>query len=101
LNGAIEQGTPWVRILGEPVWAGRSDSEIRLWTQYESLLNLVFWSSPATVLCPYNEDSVDAKIVRQTLRAHPQIVGRETIGTNPDYQDPAEFVLGNAEQEGE
>src|SRR5207245_991979 len=57
-DAKLERGAPWVRIVGEPVWAGRSDGEVRLWTRYESLLNLVFSPYPLTVVCPYDERSV-------------------------------------------
>src|SRR5258706_526751 len=45
-----EAGAPWVRIVGEPVWTGRSDAEITTWIRYESLLNLALASSPATIV---------------------------------------------------
>ena len=32
----LERGAPWVRVLGEPRWAERSDAEVRLWTRFES-----------------------------------------------------------------
>src|ERR1700686_1618120 len=51
-EAALERGAPWVRVVGEPVWAGRSDAEVRVWTRYESLFNLVFAASPLTVVCP-------------------------------------------------
>jgi transcriptional regulator with XRE-family HTH domain len=28
-NAKLEDGAPWIRILGEPIWTGRSDEEIR------------------------------------------------------------------------
>lgn len=87
---------PWVRILGEPVWTGRSNPEIRIWTLYESLLNLVFESSPATVLCPYDERSVDPLIAREALLVHPQLMRQGRTVPNPDYQDPDGFLLGTA-----
>jgi transcriptional regulator with XRE-family HTH domain len=93
-NARLEDGAPWVRILGEPVWAGRSDSEIRLWTRYEALLNIVFGAWPSTVLCPYDERSVDPKILRQARLTHPQTISREGIVSSPAYTDPAGFVLG-------
>jgi hypothetical protein len=51
----LARGTPWVRLIGEPVWAGRSDAEVRGWTRFESLLNLVFSAYPLTAVCPYDE----------------------------------------------
>ena len=93
VNAKLEAGAPWVRILGEPLWAGRSDSEIGLWTRFESLFNLVFAASPMTVLCPYDKRSVPPEIVRQAHLTHPHTIGQGGIASSPDYADPAGFVL--------
>src|SRR5260221_8092100 len=42
VNQKFEKEAAWIRIVGEPVWAGRSDTEISAWTRYESMLNLSF-----------------------------------------------------------
>ena len=85
--------SPWARIVGEPVWAGRSREEIRAWNQYESLVNFAFGPMPVTVLCPYDERSVDPAIVSTARMTHPRILEGETTTDNPSYQDPGEFVL--------
>src|SRR5260370_9858562 len=53
-----EQGAQWIRVIGEPVWAGRSDAEVIDWTRYESMINLALASAPATFMCPYDARSV-------------------------------------------
>lgn len=85
------------RVVGEPVWARRSDEEVRVWNQYESLLNLAFGSRPMTVLCPYDERSVDPAIVTTALLTHPSIAEGSDIADNPKYRDPGAFVLGSEE----
>jgi transcriptional regulator with XRE-family HTH domain len=93
LDDALGKGAPWVRMIGEPRWTSAG-----LWNQYESLFNLAFGSMPATVLCLYDERSVDPKIVSTARLTHPQIVeGSETID-NPMYLDPSDFLLRDAEQ---
>jgi transcriptional regulator with XRE-family HTH domain len=89
----LEGGVPWVRILGEPIWAGRSDSEIRLWTRFESLLNVVFAAWPLTFLCPYDERSVQPEIAREARLTHPHTIGPEGAVSSPDYADPGGFAL--------
>jgi transcriptional regulator with XRE-family HTH domain len=89
----LSRGAPWVRFLGEPIWAGRSDAEIRLWTRYESLFNLVFGASPLTVVCPYDERSVAPEIVKDAHLTHPHTVGDRGISKSPDYTDPGRFAL--------
>jgi hypothetical protein len=92
-DAKIKNGAPWVRIVGEPVWAGRSAAEVRLWTRYESILNLVFSAYPLTIICPYDERSVAAEIVRQAHLTHPHTVGDRGISNSPDYADPGRFAL--------
>ncbi len=93
VNPKLECGAPWVRVLGEPVWTGRSDTEVRLWTRYESLFNLVFAGSPMTVVCPYDERSVAPEIVSQAQLTHPNIVDDRGMSPCPGYTDPERFVL--------
>jgi transcriptional regulator with XRE-family HTH domain len=95
LDDELARGSTWTRIVGEPVWSGRSHDEVRGWHQYESFLNLVFGSMPATVLCPYDERSVDHAIVTTALLTHPSIVEGAEIADNPMYRGPGVFVLGS------
>ena len=97
-DAKLKQGAPWVRIVGEPVWGGRSDAEVRLWTRYESLLNLVFSAYPLTLVCPYDERSVVPEIVGQAHLTHPHAVGDRGISTNRDYTDPGGFALAPEER---
>jgi transcriptional regulator with XRE-family HTH domain len=92
-EAALERGAPWVRVVGEPIWAGRSDAEVGVWTQYESLFNLVFAGSPLTVVCPYDERSVAPEIVRHAHRTHPSTVGDRGVSESPHYTDPARLAL--------
>ncbi len=89
----LQHGAPWVRILGEPRWAERSDADVRLWTRFESLFNLVFAASPMTVACPYDERSVAPEILRQAHLTHPHAVGDRGISQSPGYTDPRRFAL--------
>jgi transcriptional regulator with XRE-family HTH domain len=93
LSAKLEAGALWVRILGEPVWDGRSDLDVRLWTRYESLLNLALGSAPATFLCPYDTRAVDPEIVRHARTTHPRTYERDGIVASPEYLDPTRSVL--------
>lgn len=98
LDEGQAQSSRWARIVGEPVWAGRSHEEIRGWSQYESLVNLAFGPMPVTVLCPYDERSVDPAVVATARLTHRLILEGGAVADNPSYQDPGEFVLGAAEE---
>lgn len=43
-----------VRIIGEPVWAGRSDTEYPACAQHEALINAAFQGRTVTIMCPYD-----------------------------------------------
>jgi transcriptional regulator with XRE-family HTH domain len=89
----LKRGVPWVRIIGEPVWAGRTERQVRLWTRYESLLNLAFSAYPLTLVCPYDERSVPADIVQQAHLTHPHRLDDGAVAKSAGYTDPARFVL--------
>ncbi|MGB9185745.1 MAG: MEDS domain-containing protein [Solirubrobacteraceae bacterium] len=89
----LERGAAWVRVVGEPIWKGSSGAEVRLWTRYESLFNLVFAGSPLSVVCPYDERSVAPEIVSQALLTHPHKVGEQGIRESPEYTEPGRFAL--------
>jgi transcriptional regulator with XRE-family HTH domain len=92
-SAKLEAGARWIRILGEPIWAGKPNSEVLLWTRYESLLNLVFAAWPMTVLCPYDERTVQPEIATQARLTHPHTIGREATAGSTDYPGPGGLVL--------
>jgi transcriptional regulator with XRE-family HTH domain len=89
----LEGGAPWVRAIGEPVWTGRSKSEVSTWTRYESLLNLAFASWPVSIICVYDKRSVEPAITRNVAVTHPQTIGPDGVSVNEAYANPGEFVL--------
>jgi hypothetical protein len=89
----FDAGAAWIRIVGEPVWAGRSDPEITAWTRYESLLNLAFASSPATIVCPYDVRSLPPDVVEQARQTHPEVAHGDETTASTTYREPAEFLL--------
>jgi transcriptional regulator with XRE-family HTH domain len=92
-DAKLAGGATWVRFLGEPGWAGRSDAEVRLWTRYESMCNLVFADSPMTIVCPYDERSVAPEILEQAHSTHPHVLGEGGDSQSPHYTDPRLFAL--------
>ena len=89
----FEAGAIWVRILGEPIWAGRSDAEVIAWTRFETMFNLAFASMPMTVVCPYDTRALSEEVVVNARRTHPLVTrGTETI-ENPEYREPEDVLL--------
>jgi transcriptional regulator with XRE-family HTH domain len=86
-------GASWVGVVGEPVWTGRDDDDVRRWATYESMFNLLFEGSPLTVLCPYDARSVDERILRIARETHPVLMRGTSTEPNDAFVDPAAFVL--------
>jgi transcriptional regulator with XRE-family HTH domain len=93
IEDALAQGHHWARIIAEPVqWSGSSES-IGLLDRCESVINLAFGSAPATILCPYNAQSIDERVVSDMKRIHPEVLEGNALIENPLYQDPSAFVI--------
>jgi transcriptional regulator with XRE-family HTH domain len=90
---ALDAGASWVRIIGEPVWAGRTPEELQPWMRYEALLNLSFAPLPMTLACPYKETALDQTIVENARATHYRCLERGHSTTNHDFADPAEHFL--------
>ena len=92
LNTFLEEhaGTR-VRIIGEPIWAGRSDVEYPACVQHEALINVAFADRDATILCPYDVAALDTAAVSDAERTHPELVGVGPVRTSPRYR-PDEVV---------
>ena len=93
VSESVAGGAPWVRVLGEPIWEGRSGSEVRTWCRYESLLNLTFSGSPLTLLCPYRAPSCGEQIVAQARASHPKTIEAGGVAASPTYRDPDAYLL--------
>ncbi|WP_406438103.1 sensor histidine kinase [Streptomyces sp. NBC_01613] len=78
-----------IRVIGEPVWQGRTDFETLEWMRYESLVNVAFADSAHWILCPYDTRALPETVVRSAARTHPELA-REPCAT-VDYADPADF----------
>src|SRR6478752_433286 len=71
LTGALAVGRG-ARGVGEPVWAGRSASELVECQHHETMLNLAFDDGPAwSLLCPYDTTALSDDVVDEAMRSHP------------------------------
>lgn len=62
-----------VRIIGEPIWAGRTHVEYPACAQHEALINLAFAGRDVTIACPYDTSSLDEHVVADALATHPLV----------------------------
>ncbi|SES17598.1 sensor histidine kinase [Lentzea albida] len=62
-----------VRIVGEPVWPGRTDVEYPACAQHEALINQAFAGRDITILCPYDITGVSSQVVADARATHPEV----------------------------
>ncbi|MET9502649.1 sensor histidine kinase [Streptomyces sp. NPDC006622] len=102
-----------VRIIGEPIWAGRTSVEYPACAQHEALINAAFEGRAATILCPYDESRLDDEVLADARITHPTLIagGRERTSEAYDWRavvdrynealtpapDAAVFSFGSAE----
>jgi hypothetical protein len=77
-----------VRIIGEPIWAGRTAMEYPACAQHEALINVAFADQAATILCPYDVSRLDPAWVRDAHRTHPVIWDGVQRIDSYQYGDP-------------
>ncbi len=90
---SLGEGAAWTRIVGEPLWTGRSESEVRLWTRFESLINVAFASTPLSFLCPYDARAHAPAVIEQASHTHPEVISGGAIAKSIDYRDPVGFAI--------
>ncbi|MFE6612092.1 anti-sigma factor RsbA family regulatory protein [Amycolatopsis sp. NPDC057786] len=77
-----------VRIIGEPIWAGRSELEYPACAQHEALINLAFTGREVTILCPYDVTRLDTRALTDAEATHPLLIDstgeRASAGYDPD-----------------
>ncbi len=66
-----------VRIIGEPIWPGRSELEYPACVQHEALLNLAFSGRAVTKLCPYDAEGLDRRTIDDARATHPVLIDRD------------------------
>jgi anti-sigma regulatory factor (Ser/Thr protein kinase) len=65
---------PRVRIIGEPIWAGRSPAEYPACAQHEALINVAFQGRAVTILCPYDAVRLDEQVLADAYATHPVVI---------------------------
>lgn len=77
-----------VRLIGEPIWSGRTVVEYPACAQHEALINAAFAGRSATILCPYNTALLDPAWVLDAHKTHPVMLDASGDFTSAHYDDP-------------
>ncbi|MGN9816789.1 anti-sigma factor RsbA family regulatory protein [Streptomyces sp. SD11] len=80
-----------VRIIGEPIWPGRTAVEYPACVQHEALINEAFSGRDVTILCPYDARSLPKDVLADAHATHPVLItgGRERAS---GAYDPAKVL---------
>jgi anti-sigma regulatory factor (Ser/Thr protein kinase) len=63
-----------LHYVGEPIWPGRSDEEVREATKHEALINMAWPGARIRVLCPYDVTALEPRVLADAERTHPQLI---------------------------
>jgi anti-sigma regulatory factor (Ser/Thr protein kinase) len=78
-----------VRVVGEPIWAGRTDEEYPACAEHEALINVALDDAPAYIQCPYDTSRLPSSVLTDATRTHPMLAAGVERWTSPTYTDPA------------
>ncbi|MCE6996285.1 sensor histidine kinase [Saccharothrix sp. S26] len=62
-----------VRIIGEPIWPSRTDTEYPACVQHEALINHAFAGRDVTIACPYDTAALTDRALADALATHPLV----------------------------
>jgi anti-sigma regulatory factor (Ser/Thr protein kinase) len=85
---AAHAGQP-VRVIGEPIWAGRTALEYPACVQHEALINTAFADRDGAILCPYDVRRLAPEVVDDAYRTHPVVETATGRADSDRYGDPA------------
>jgi anti-sigma regulatory factor (Ser/Thr protein kinase) len=63
-----------IRIIGEPIWPGRSLVEYPACVHHEALINLAFAGRAVSILCPYDAAGLDPIALTDAAATHPLLI---------------------------
>ncbi len=81
-----------VRMVGEPIWPGRSDLEYPACVQHEALINTAFEGRQVVILCPYDAGALPEHVLEDARRTHPLVIDRSQRIASRWYTDPADLA---------
>lgn len=74
-----------VRMVGEPLWPGRSADDYPVCMQHEASINVAFEDREAAVLCPYDASRLGEDVLADARTTHPLLWEQGATDRNVDY----------------
>ncbi|OQQ15593.1 anti-sigma regulatory factor [Streptomyces sp. M41(2017)] len=78
-----------VRIIGEPVWRGRTAAEYPACLQHEALINRAFDGHDVTILCPYDARALSDEVIADAHATHPVVISGGQERVSPAFDPDA------------
>ncbi|WP_166022738.1 anti-sigma factor RsbA family regulatory protein [Streptomyces chilikensis] len=85
-------GAGRVRLIGEPIWAGRSETEYPACAQHEALINHAFTGREVSILCPYDTTRLDERTLADAYVTHPVVIDGTGRRSDSPVYDPDGLV---------
>jgi anti-sigma regulatory factor (Ser/Thr protein kinase) len=85
------QGVSQIRVAGDVPHPGVG-AVWDWWARYEAAINNAYNDFPVWGLCPYDTRNTPAHVLAEVRRTHPHITHGTDHLTNPDFEDPVEFL---------
>ncbi|WP_329790375.1 anti-sigma factor RsbA family regulatory protein [Lentzea sp. DG1S-22] len=76
------------RMVGEPIWPGRTELEYPACVQHEALINTAFEGRRGVILCPYDAGALPGHVLDDAKRTHPVVIDGERRFASEWYTDP-------------
>ncbi|GAB3983259.1 sensor histidine kinase [Plantactinospora veratri] len=93
LHAFVEEHAPLrVRVVGEPVWPGRSVLAYPRCVQHEALINIALADRPVSVLCPYDAARLDVDAIADAASTHPFLIRDGDRQASAGYGRPESVV---------
>jgi anti-sigma regulatory factor (Ser/Thr protein kinase) len=88
---ATSDGPAQLRLASEPVWPKHPEL-VHEWQRYESALNDVLSVFSGSLVCLYDEDSLDPSIIEVAEATHPHVHHGTERGRSAHFEPPDEFL---------
>lgn len=92
LTDGISSGATHLRLAAEPVWPRGPAEYTYEWQRYESVLNAVLASFPASLVCLYDAAELNTSILEVAKHTHPKLYERGSGGASAAYEPPDAFL---------
>ncbi|MDG4788368.1 sensor histidine kinase [Micromonospora sp. WMMD1102] len=93
LHAFVEEHAPArVRVVGEPVWPGRSAQAYPRCVQHEALINIALAGRPVSLLCPYDAVRLDVEVIADAASTHPFLIRDGDRQPSAGYGHPENVV---------